>query len=131
MEVATLVTRVAVEHTFRTIELEINTLLEDKCSARLNLRGKQLEGLNNSLHSAIDVEVVGINSSDDGFCLVLSGDNTLAWYRTNGTYLGIGRLEGLERSAQSICNIDDTYYIVSSNNSGGFLYRATIEFSGS
>lgn len=73
----------------------------------------------------------GINSSEDGFCLILSGDNTLAWYRPNGTYLGIGQLTGLERSAQSICNIGDTYYIVSSNNSGGFLYRATIEFSGS
>jgi hypothetical protein len=69
----------------------------------------------------------GIHSSADGFCLILSGDNTLAWYRPNGTYLGIGRFADAEKPVQSICSIGDTYYIVASNNSGGVLYRAVIE----
>ena len=71
----------------------------------------------------------GANLSDDGLSLILSGSNMAAWYSSNGTFIGSVALSMCSGSTQSICNIGDTYYILSSTSSGAScLYKATFTF---
>ena len=59
---------------------------------------------------------------------VLSAKNSVAVYKTDGTFIGIVILSDSSNSAQNICHVGDTFYIgYNVSSAGGYLNKVTFK----
>nr|MBQ4140232.1 hypothetical protein [Clostridia bacterium] len=57
---------------------------------------------------------------------ILSAKNSVAVYKTDGTFIGLATLSDSSNSAQNICHVGDTFYIgYNVSSAGGYIYKAT------
>ena len=61
---------------------------------------------------------------------ILSAKNSVAVYKTDGSFVGLATLPESSNSAQNICHVGDTFYIgYNVSSAGGYIYLSEFSFS--
>jgi hypothetical protein len=67
----------------------------------------------------------GMDCDGEYIYFILSAKNSVAVYKTDGTYVGLALLPDTSNSAQNICHVGDTFFIgYNVSSAGGYVYKA-------
>ena len=67
----------------------------------------------------------GMDCDGEYIYFILSAKNSVAVYKTDGTYVGLATLSDTSNSAQNICHVGDVFYIgYNVSSAGGYIYKS-------